>query len=215
LPAKLQPVNAEGKPKEYCSYLKPFYIRDNFAHASIQTDDGPVPLVLRNKKVFIPKEAEVPRTFFTPNVVFWLIFVLTVAYTWFQNKNRNQSIVLDVVVFSMVGAVGIVMFLIWTATDHDAASDNYNILWAFPLHLPAAVWLAINRDSNLLKKYFLTMVILNGLVLLGWWIIPQELHPAIIPIILLLMIRATWIWLKKGFEVMVKGTGQSLESSLS
>jgi len=48
----------------------PFYIRDNFAHASIQTDDGPVPLVLRNKKVFIPKEAEVPGTFFTPNVVF-------------------------------------------------------------------------------------------------------------------------------------------------
>ena len=176
----------------------PFYIRDNFAHASIQTDDGPVPLVLRSKKVFIPKEAEVPQTLFTPKVVFWLIFLLIVAFTLYQYKNRNQSIVLDVVLFSMVGAVGIVMFLIWTATDHDAASDNYNILWAFPLHLPAAVWLAFNRDSNPLKKYFLAMAILNGLVLLGWWIIPQELHPAVIPIILLLMIRATWIWFKDG-----------------
>ena len=59
------------------------------------------------------------------------------------------------------------------------------------------------------------MAILNGLVLLGWWIIPQELHPAVIPIILLLMIRATWIWFKDGFGVIVKDTGQSLESSLS
>ena len=59
------------------------------------------------------------------------------------------------------------------------------------------------------------MAILNGLVLLGWWIIPQELHPAVIPIILLLMVRGTWIWFKEGLEVIVKDTDQSLESSLS
>jgi len=204
-------IDRLATPHEYM-YL-PFYIRDNFAHASIQTDDGPVPLVLRSKKVFIPKQVDIPQTLFTPKVVFWLILLLVVAYSLYQYKNKNQSIVLDVVVFSMVGAVGIVMFLIWTVTNHDAASDNYNILWAFPLHLPAAVWLAINRDSNLLKKYFLGVAILNGLVLLGWWIIPQELHPALIPIILLLMIRATWIWFKDG-EVKVKGTDQPLESSL-
>src|SRR5690606_33366896 len=38
----------------------------------------------------------------------------------------------------IVGLLGCLMFFMWFVTNHQSCSNNFNILWAFPLHFIVA-----------------------------------------------------------------------------
>src|SRR5690625_6860955 len=72
---------------------------------------------------------------FSPWVVFSIIGVGLIALSVRDviRKKRTKSV--DVLIFVITGLVGVVIAILWFASDHYATKLNYNILWAFPISL--------------------------------------------------------------------------------
>jgi hypothetical protein len=62
---------------------------------------------------------------------------------------------------------------------------NFNLLWAFPLHFPLALFLLKNQVPAWIRYYFLTHRLVLMFMLLLWAFKPQEFHQAVIPISLI------------------------------
>ncbi|MEI9918765.1 MAG: DUF4105 domain-containing protein [Bacteroidota bacterium] len=180
------PMDKHASPYEYM--FLPDYIEQSFDHATIRNDSVTMPLVKANVPVYESTPQEIPRTWIHPWLVFGLFLALTILITWRDIKSHKQSKWFDVIVFGVVGLVGLLLFLLWTATDHRAAARNLNILWAMPLHL---VFLPLYVMSKKIAiPYFKGIAILNVLLLITWAWLPQQLNVFLIPVVLALMIRA-------------------------
>ncbi len=93
------------------------------------------------------------------------------------------------ILFAVYGGVGIVILLLWVATDHTATQDNYNLLWLHPLHFVTA-WLLTRKKKGIKTRLYLLVSGLFYLLLLALWdIIPQNFNSAFIPLVVLLAFR--------------------------
>lgn len=140
------------------------------------------------EKMVVDESEPLPETNFwwSPELWVWALFVVLVLFTFFYRK--KSWIIGDRIIFSTFGLVGIVVFLLWFATDHDATAGNLNILWANPLYLVFAALIG-RRSKKLVKWSALVFLAINVLVLCTWNILPQQFHVLIVPIIGILIIR--------------------------
>lgn len=96
----------------------------------------------------------------------------------------------DALLFSLTGFCGLILLLLWVASDHDAPNWNLNLLWAWPTHLVAA-W-PLRKASPPLRgwrRYLLATAIITGLLALAWPWLPQPLSLAAWPLAATLAIR--------------------------
>lgn len=131
------------------------------------------------------------NTFFTPFVEFTGLLLLFILFAFLKIKIVLTS--LDFVLFFSTGLLGLLLILMWTATDHALCKDNYNLLWALPTHVVAAFF--IRSKKKWVKKYWLAIAIINLLVLICWFFLPQQLNSAVFPIVVLLGWRS-WSFYK-------------------
>lgn len=87
----------------------------------------------------------------------------------------------DFLLFFVTGLLGILLVFMWLGTDHQICKDNMNLLWAMPLHLPAA-FLTRSR-SRWVKGYFKGVAWLSMILLFGWPALSQSLNFSLLPII--------------------------------
>lgn len=90
---------------------------------------------------------------------------------------------------SLYGIMETGLVLLLLATDHQAMRDNYNLLWLNPLHLLTALLLLRAQKRLFTKLYLLASGFLYLTLLLFWEVVPQEMHPATIPLIILISFR--------------------------
>jgi hypothetical protein len=186
------PMDKRASPYEYM--FLPDYVEQSFDHATVRNDSVTLPLVKANVSVYESQPEEPPVTVLHPFVVFGLFLALTIFITARDIKRRRQSKWYDAIVFGVVGLVGLLLFFLWTATDHRAAARNLNILWAMPLHL---VFIPLYLMSKkIATTYFKGIAILIALLLLTWSWLPQQLNVFLIPLIVALGIRAWFIGFK-------------------
>ena len=93
---------------------------------------------------------------------------------------------LDLLLLSATGLVGILLLLLWFGTDHEITRNNFNLLWALPTNLFAAVF---SKYAKLYGWFTLFAALSSGILLLTWKWIPQEINPALAPLIILLFFR--------------------------
>lgn len=169
----------------------PDFIESSFDHAFLLHESG-VERPLVNTSRILNQSSSVPvGTFFTPLLVFSFLLFIGTVITWLQWRLGIRGKWLDFSWFFILGLVGLLLLGLWVFTDHAAASRNYNLLWAFPLHAFAAF--LIFKPSSIRKKYF-SFVGWGLLVLiLIWDFLPQDLHYALIPITIFTMMRAFYI----------------------
>lgn len=180
------PMDKHASPFEYM--FLPDYIEKSFDHATVRNDSAVVPLVKTKINAYeaLPEKKSV--SIFHPWTVFTLFLFVTIFITWRDIKSHKKSKWFDAILFGVVGLVGLVLFLLWTATDHRAAARNLNVLWAMPLHL---VFLPLYLLSKkIAMPYFKGIAILNGLLLLTWAFLPQQLNVFLIPVVVALGVRA-------------------------
>ncbi|MBT8272180.1 MAG: hypothetical protein KJO77_00125, partial [Bacteroidia bacterium] len=122
-----------------------------------------------------------------------LISILLVLITYLDFKKKRRSKWVDVLVFTFTGIVGVVILLLWFATDHTATAFNYNLLWAFPLNLIVFGQLFKNKLRLWLGKYLKLLVILLCLLTLHWLIGVQVYAIGIIPFLIALAIRYVFL----------------------
>ena len=178
----------------------PDYLAEVLNKAEIRTTAGPEPLVKATRNLY---ETESPikaaAWWMYPIVPFSLLALIVGFFTWNNWQNRPDRYTADGILFTLAGIAGIILLLLWVATDHDATKDNWNILWLFPLHIIPGILLLFNRKPRWLIYYFAIAAAECCLVLIGGWIIPvlsQQFHLAIIPLLLILIIRGIALFTK-------------------
>jgi hypothetical protein len=167
----------------------PDYIEAGFDHASVRGGEEMVPIV-RNKNVIYAARDEGQETGGLPHplYIFSAITVIAITLSVLDLRRRKLSTWFDVLLFGCAGAVGLLLFFLWFFTDHKAAARNMNLLWAFPAHLIAVV--AFLKNPRWLKTYFLYTFILCLLLLTTWALLPQQLHYALVPLVVALGLRS-------------------------
>ncbi len=167
----------------------PFELYKAFNHASVINGREREPFVIHNQMLINSIKIQQQRFAITPHYLFYGIFIVILLLTFFEVKYSIDLRPMDTFLFSLVGLSGLILGLLWFATDHIATKNNLNLFWAFPLHLTVPFLIYSKKHLKFSANYFLFWSIFLTLFLIGWNYMPQQFNRAIIPIILLLIIR--------------------------
>ena len=132
--------------------------------------------------------------FFILSALAFIIIFLT--YKDYQYYKRTKFI--DLLIFTITGVVGVVLLLLWFATDHEATHNNYNLLWANPLNLLVLFQLYKRKTNSWLPRYLKFNLILFALLIFHWISGVQVFAIGLIPLFLALVIR--YLYLTKYFS---------------
>jgi Domain of unknown function (DUF4105) len=161
----------------------------------ISLDSAEHPVVLSHQDLYPINKSEETGSFFSPFVIFIVVLLIFALLSFLKNSVVQKILLgLDFMLFFSTGLLGIILILMWLATDHSMTKDNFNLLWAWPLNFIGAFFIASKK--NWVKKYFAFQTVALILVLLAWFFLPQHLNPALIPMVLLLVYRSASIGLR-------------------
>jgi len=163
----------------------PDYLKLLFGNAS--TGEGKRLVVLERH---IP-EQPIARVPFEPSPIdrpLWVMsFVALIGVLSMANPRTER--IFDGIFWFVLGLAGLVITLLWFATDHSATKNNLNILWAWPTHL---LFFWRSRASTLAENYFTGAAIVAALVLLFWKWMPQEMPTPALPLVILVVVKGLW-----------------------
>jgi uncharacterized membrane protein YeaQ/YmgE (transglycosylase-associated protein family) len=180
------PMDKKASPYEYM--FLPDYIESSFDHAANKITGAS--LVKEKIITFEPLQEKTPFHWLHPWIVFGIAFAMVGFITWRDWQQKKLSKWFDVFFFSVIGLLGILLLLLWTLTDHNAAAKNFNLLWAVPTHFIAGIALVRKQKPAWLKNYFLGTTILTSLLLGFWHLLPQALNVFLIPVVGMIILRA-------------------------
>ncbi len=167
-----------------------------FADATVRPPDGgaPRPLVTQADTLFwVPGYEAHERAFAWPLWLAWSGLALGLALAgqgaWTGRPPRAWP---DALGLAAAGLAGALMAFLWFGALHRVTNWNLNLAWAWPTHLVAAGVLARAGTAQRrawLRRYLQAASLAAGVVAAGWALWPQDLHPAVVPLVLLLAVR--------------------------
>jgi hypothetical protein len=178
----------------------PTYMEQAFANATILENGVSRPLVKQSRVLLEYPKEEAQQSLLNPTVIFWFLVVLFAALTLYGFKKGKLMKGLDVALFGSVGILGLVVACLWFFTDHSATAWNWNILWAFPGHLVLVWGLVARPNATWISSYLLFVMGATVMTLLFWIFGMQSFSPALIPILLLLLLRANFLFYNRKKE---------------
>ena len=178
----------------------PTYMEQAFANATIVENGVSRPLVKQSRVLLEYPKEEAQQSLLNPTVIFWFLVVLFAALTLYGFKKGKLMKGLDVALFGSVGILGVVVAFLWFFTDHSATAWNWNILWAFPGHLVLVWGLVARPNATWISSYLLFVMGATVMTLLFWIFGMQSFSPALIPILLLLLLRANFLFYNRKKE---------------
>jgi len=182
-------IDRKATPEEHM--FLPENIYRFFKVATIKDDNK---LVKENNILYQKKETIKTNSFFTsPLFVFGIIAILILYITFKDYKNRKQTKWLDIMLFSITGLIGVLILLLWFATDHKGTHQNYNLLWAFALNILFVGQFLKEKVSNWFVKYIKLLIILLCLLTLHWIIGVQVFAIGLIPFLVALFVRYVFL----------------------
>lgn len=110
-------------------------------------------------------------------VILSVCLVLFGVLFLFRRKRAGRA--LAGFILFLNGLVGLLVFLLWFFTDHNATINNLNILWASPLNL-ILPFISITRN-----RWLKLFAVIAMFTLIIWYFLPQDLHESLIPFIIL------------------------------
>jgi len=143
-------------------------------------------LVKETNQVLEPTYFPTLYGFLSPLLAGWIVFALGILLHLKPKAVR----IFDKVFFSFLGVVGIVIAFMWFVSDHGSTNLNLNLFWAFPGHLYFIFKTDLIKPKGLPRVYFILMLLVSIVLILGWLFFPQELNPAFLPLILYLGVRS-------------------------
>mgnify|MGYP000106084475 CR=1 FL=1 len=183
------PIDSTVKPWVYM--FLPDYIEDGFNHAQIVSKSGKKEaLVARTLNTYEPNEEKKRSSWNRPFIVFSFILILGLILSFRSPERLKKFRILDIVLFGIIGLLGIFLTLLWALTDHSTAAYNMNILWAFPLHFVMGILLCWPKKFLFLQAYFKYSFVFYMLLLLTWFFLPQNLNDDFLPMVILLAFRS-------------------------
>ncbi|WP_452224267.1 lipoprotein N-acyltransferase Lnb domain-containing protein [Lacinutrix chionoecetis] len=183
-------IDRPAEPREYMFLPEHVYV---FFEKATFKDSGEQ-LVKASKTVYKQKgEFDKGNFFVSPVFILSILAVIIIFITYSNNNNNTRSKWLDGLIFSITGVIGILLLLLWFATDHSATANNYNLLWACPISIIALFQIFKNQPKRWLIGYLKLLIIMLSLLTLHWIIGVQVFAPALIPLLVALLIRYVFL----------------------
>ncbi len=121
-----------------------------------------------------------------PIWIFSILLLLEIVI-FISSWRRKKKLVVwyDYLWFAVAAIGGLVITFMWFFTEHQATKNNWNYMWLNPLYL----FVFFNKNI-VVKRYILILATLFAfLALMGFGFLPQQLNPAVIPIIGILILK--------------------------
>jgi hypothetical protein len=129
------------------------------------------------------------KNFFTPHLVFFILLLLVAFLALVKARWAVMALsIFDFLLFFLLGTAGVLLLFMWFGTDHKVCANNYNLLWALPTNLVMAFF--VHSRKRWVKTYFQIILWLNILVILAWYVLPQEMNNALIPLLVIIIFRS-------------------------
>ncbi len=188
---------ADRKLDAWHAMFLPDYLEYYFDRIKIKTDAGLKPIVKAKSRIIKANRKMSHFPWYSPWVIFSVLALLLLYVEIVELKRGKRIRWIDFILFFVLGLAGVVIVLLWGFTDHLAAKNNFNVIWAFPLHLIYAFYLLKRRLPAWVKVYskiFLyLMSIVLGIYIIGFlfnfWIIPQRVDYGVIPLLVIVISR--------------------------
>ena len=178
-------IDSEASIEEHM--FLPKYIHAFFGNAKLNNTEN---LVESSSTLFErTKTNSSLNVLFSPFIIMGLIgiFIIFLTYTDYKNKTRRKW--LDVIIFSITGLIGLLVLLLWFATDHSATAYNYNLLWAFPLNLIVIRQMLKPQLNTWVKRYLKFLIIMLVLMTFHWVSGIQGFAIGLIPFLIAILVR--------------------------
>ena len=172
----------------------PEHLMRGFAKATISVDGKTESLVTRTDTVqWVSGYAGTAPSFDWPVALGWLFLVIVGGWTSWQAKTgRPPKGTGDAILFATIGFIGLLLCYLWFVSTYTVTEYNLNLGWAWPTHLIAAALLVRRPHSRGLQRYFGLTAVVSTILAAGWLLWPQDLHAAVLPVVLSIAVRAGW-----------------------
>jgi hypothetical protein len=113
----------------------------------------------------------------------------------------SLSLITFIFIVFVTGLLGCLLLFMWFGTDHKSCAANYNLLWALPTNIIACF--LVNKKTNYAKNYFLIGLVISGLTVVFWFLLPQQFNVALFPFVFSNMFcyKALWQNIKTKMQV--------------
>lgn len=174
----------------------PYYVMEADSEAKIKTSAGEwIPLVKKTINLYEQKEEKKATGFFltSPWVIFTIIGLGLIIISFRDIIRKKRTKLVDISIFITTGIIGVVIALLWFATDHQTTKFNYNILWAFPISLLFIRAISKETYHKRLVHYLNLLSILIVLLFFHWITGVQKYPHPILPLLIGLLIRYRYL----------------------
>jgi len=130
----------------------------------------------------------IPRAL-DPEIVFSVVLAAWIGL-WALRGGRSSRVI-SALVYIVFGFTGLFLVVLAANTLHWEAYQNWNVAWLVPTHLVAGIGLLfVPANKVLMLRLYLFLAMVEGLVFMvsSPWL-PQRFHPAIYPLVVLLLWR--------------------------
>jgi hypothetical protein len=185
----------DRKVTNHESMFLPDYLLRGFDSATV----GGHPLVLPPQTILKKPSPLEGNELFTPGLVLSVFMIIFTALSIFRRPWSNAIVkVLDFLFFFVLGLAGLLLLFMWFGTDHKVCANNYNLLWALPSHVVGAFFVHSKKDW--VQLYFKVVFWLTIVLASTWFFLPQQMNGALIPVVLIILLRSWLISKKEGYE---------------
>ena len=168
----------------------PEYVFKATDKAKLNRGQEDISLVKKTINLFINSPEENKSNFFTsPLFIMGLLAFIILGITYKDFKNKIRSRWLDISIYSITGIIGVLLLLLWFATDHYTTHNNYNLLWAFPLSLFFVLAISKKNPKPWLKRYVFFQILMLTLLSIHWITGIQVFTYGLITLLIALLVR--------------------------
>ena len=184
-------IDRIAKPIEFM--FLPEYVHDFFHSAMIKSNPDKK-LVNNERVIFQNSQTKSSSNFFlSPLFALGIIGLLIIYITYKDYRQQKRNKWLDFFLFIFTGLIGVVILLLWFATDHEATAQNYNLLWAFAINLFVVFQVIKNKPRSWFLKYIIFLIIMMCLLTLHWVIGVQRFAYVLIPLLIAITLRYLYL----------------------
>ena len=181
------PVDRITTPRQKC--FLPDYISRAFEHATIHSK----PLCQPSQKILSAEVLNRSKTLdqiITPAIAFGTLLILILLLSLWELHRKVHYYAIDYILFLIAGKLGTLFFVLSAFTEHTTTAWNLNLFWALPTHLLAVIALPFAKHKKWLKNYFLVSACIALVMVIGWWLLPQQFLMANVFIAAIYMLRS-------------------------
>ncbi|HEY4149939.1 MAG TPA: DUF4105 domain-containing protein, partial [Chitinophagaceae bacterium] len=147
------------------------------------------PLVSQNIVLLPAAPLQKADTWFAPMTLFVALLIIGLVLSFKRGRIATRVLtIFDTTLFLVTGLMGIVICALWITRVDTVCRNNWNLVWALPTH--AVMAFMPRKQKQWIRVYWTLVSVLLAGLLICWKLLPQEMNNALIPLVVLLLLRS-------------------------